>query len=126
MCNMEAVLTPEQASDGLFYINYETELWRCPRCEVWVAFKDSQPCPICREEAPDPVFQWNAKQRDRRAKFTLGMQLKIGWYVIGLALGVVAVTFLLGASPLVLPTGAGFLAWAILQRAFSGGKKNES
>ena len=109
--------------NGLIWIDYANELWSCPDCEVWVSFEKSQPCPVCGEEAPDPVFQWNAKQRDRRSKSVLKTQLQIGFYMAGLVLGVAAMSCLVVGLPVVLPVALGFLVWVALFKIVKRKKK---
>jgi hypothetical protein len=109
--------------NDLIYLDYANKLWSCPDCEVWVSFEDSQSCPVCNAEAPDPVFQWNAKQRDRRSKSVFKTQLKIGFYFAGLVLGVAAVSTLAVGLTATLPVGLGFLVWVGMLKI--GGKKKK-
>lgn len=114
-----------RGTDELFWIDYANELWQCPTCNVWVSFRDSQSCPVCNREAPDPVFQWNAKQRDRRSKYTLGFQIKVAFYAVGAVLGIVSIVSWVIMWPAVLPIGGAFLIWVLLWRAVSGKKKKD-
>ena len=105
-------------------IDYASEAWHCPRCDIWVPFKDNQSCPGCKDEAPEPVFQWNARRLDKKSKFVLKAQMKTLFYTIGIGLFLgLIVGFIIGAA-IVLPIALGFLLWVIILNIFTGKGRN--
>jgi hypothetical protein len=100
-------------NDELFWIDYANELWQCPACDVWVSFRNNQPCPMCNREAPDPVFQWNAKQRKKQTEHGLKFQFRVAFYVLGIVLCVGSVVGLAMGGPVGVALAFGFLGWVI-------------
>lgn len=106
--------TPRRVEDTeLFWIDWNTEQWQCPRCDRWLQFNETK-CVFCNVEVPAFIFEYNANRMDRRAKRTFKTQMKVGFHAVGVGSGIAGVACFLAGIPLAVVFAGVFLVWVMV------------
>ena len=106
--------TPRRVEDTeLFWIDWDTEQWKCPRCDRWLKFAETK-CAFCNVEAPDPIYQYNADRREKKAKRMFKVQMKAAFHMVGIGSGIAGVTCFLAGIPLAVVFAGMFLVYVVI------------